>query len=202
MYLNYDLRSGEIIDTICVSCDLPTRTNDVGLCRSCAAKLVRDLIRNRDWDYSITAFGTEREKLKALRERVIQEYGAKYELILPPGTPLKTPRKNKRSHSRASQRKAQIAVAAIRDYGTDDVLQAAQDFLRDQKDEWVNSSLLSQYLYERFYKLIPKHLGVPGKKHKSLLKFIMDYPSDFVVRKDEEKLDVYWNCFVSKAKKL
>ena len=124
----------EIIDTICVGCDLPARTNDLGLCRNCAAKLERDLIRSRDWDHSITAFGVEPEKLEALRERVIQEYGANDELIPPLGTPLKTPRKNKRSHSRATQHKRKIAAHAQRNYSTEDVLQAAQDFLRCQLD--------------------------------------------------------------------
>src|ERR1700694_1070132 len=115
----------EIIDTICAGCDLPVRTNDLGLCNNCAAKLERDLIRSRDWEYSVTAFGIELEKREALRQRIIQEYGADYELILPSGTPLKIPRKNKRSHSRATQRKRGIATQAQREYNTDDVLQAA-----------------------------------------------------------------------------
>lgn len=43
--------------------------------------LERDLIRSRDWDYSVTAFGVATDQLEALRERVIRNYGAAYELL-------------------------------------------------------------------------------------------------------------------------
>jgi len=55
----------------------------MGLCRVCAAKLDRDMIRNRDWDYSVTAFGVKPADREKLRERVIAEYGEKLELIAP-----------------------------------------------------------------------------------------------------------------------
>jgi hypothetical protein len=73
-----------IIDTICVACDLPAPVNDLGLCDDCFEKLERDLIRARDWDYSATAFGVAEEDREALREAIIREYGAAYELIEPP----------------------------------------------------------------------------------------------------------------------
>ncbi len=192
MFPDNDSTQNEMIDTICIGCDLPAKTNDLGLCQSCAAKLERDLIRSRDWEYSITAFGVEPKDLESLRQRVIQEHGVAYELILPPDKPLKTPRKNKRSHSMSTQHKREIAAHAQRDYTTVDVLQAAQDFLRDQKDEWVNFSRLAQYLYERFHKLNPKHLGESGKKYKSLLKFALDHPSWFNIRQDDENRSLYW----------
>ncbi len=44
-----------MVDTICGGCDLPAVVNDVHLCQDCFAKLERDLIRARDWDYSGTA---------------------------------------------------------------------------------------------------------------------------------------------------
>jgi len=182
----------EIIDTICAGCDLSARTNDVGLCRDCAAKLERDLIRNRDWDYSITAFGVASEKRETLRQHVIQEYGTKYELILPPDGSIETPRQNKHSRSRSTQRKQEIATQSQREYNADDVLQAAQVFLRDQEDDWVNFSLLAQHLYEHFYRLNPKRLGKPGNQYKSLLKFVVDYPSLFVVRQDDQNQGTYW----------
>ncbi|MEP7288633.1 MAG: hypothetical protein ABI947_23005 [Chloroflexota bacterium] len=197
LFQDDDQEQEEIIDTLCVGCDLPAQTNDLGLCGDCAAKLERDLIRSQDWEYSVTAFGVEPEKREALRQRVIQKYGANYELILPPGAPLNTPRKNKRSHSRATQHKREIAAQAQREYNTDDVLQAAQDFLRDQTEEWVNCSLLAQYLYERFYDLKPKRLGEPEKKYKSLLKFAIDYPSRFTLREDENNSGLYWICLNS-----
>lgn len=181
-----------LIDTICVGCDLPFPVNDLGLCDECFAKLERDLIRARDWDYSATAFMIAPDQLETLRERVIRDYGADYELIADPTAIAKPKRKNKRSHSRSTQRKREIAARAVRDYSTEDVLQAARDFLREQNEEWVNASRVMQHLYETFYKLKPKHLGQPDKKYKSLLKFLEDHPSDFEVCADTEKRGLYW----------
>ena len=45
-----------MVDIFCVGCDVPGDLDEMGLCDRCAAKLERDLIRNRDWDYSVTAF--------------------------------------------------------------------------------------------------------------------------------------------------
>lgn len=182
---------GVIIDTICAGCDLFRPVNDLSLCDECFAKLERDLIRSRDWAYSVTAFAVPEDQLEVLRERVIQEYGAGYELIEDPNA-KKPKRKNKRAHSRNTKRKREIAAKAIRDYNTEDVLQTARNFLQTQDAEWVNFSRLSQHLYETFYKLKPKHLGPPGKKYKSLLKFLGDYPSDFELHQDPKKRGVYW----------
>jgi hypothetical protein len=183
---------GILIDTICAGCDLILPVNDLGLCDECFAKLERDLIRARDWDYSATAFMTPQEQLEALRERVIRDYGADYELIADPEAVVKRKRKNKRTRSRATQRKREIAARAVRDYSTEDVLQAARDFLREQNKEWVNASHVMQHLYETFDKLKPKRLGPPGKKYKSLLKFLEDCPGDFEVRADDDKRSLYW----------
>jgi hypothetical protein len=140
----------------------------------------------------MTAFAVPEDRLEALRERVIQDYGAAYELIEDPNATTKRKGKPKRSHSRNTQRKREIAAKAIREYDTDTVLQSARDFIRQQDEEWVNFSRLSQHLYETFYKLKPKHLGPKSKKQKSLLKFIADYPDDFEVRQDDEKTGLYW----------
>lgn len=182
---------GIIIDTICAGCDLFRPVNDLSLCDECFAKLERDLIRSRDRTHSATAFMVAEDQLEALRERVIREYGADYELIEDPNA-KKPKRKNKRAHSRNTQRKREIAAKAIRDYDTDAVLQSARDFLRQQDEEWMNFSRLSQHLYETFYKLKPKHLGPKDKKYKSLLKFIADCPDDFEVRQDDEDKGIYW----------
>ncbi len=179
-----------MIDTICVGCELPLPVNDLGLCEECSAKLERDLIRARDWDYAITAFGVESAQREALRDRIIRAYGSAYELILPPGAASQTAAKHKRTRSRARQRQRVIAAHAEQDYSTEDVLQAARDFLQIQGGDWVNFSRLSQYLYARFANLNPKHLGERGRNYKSLLKFILDYPSALTVRKDER--GVYW----------
>jgi hypothetical protein len=182
-----DDSTDELIDTFCVGCDLPFPVNDLSLCVDCAAKLERDLIRSRDWDYSVTAFGVTPDQLEALRERVIRDYGAAYELIESPKKP-----KNKRSHSRNTQHKREIAAKAVRDYSTDNVLQAARDFIRAQNEEWVNFSRVAQCLYETFYHLKPKRLGQPGKKYKSLLKLLADYPADFELRQDPDNGGLYW----------
>jgi len=147
------------------------------------------MMRMRDWEYSAEAFGVPDEQLEALRDRVIRDYGAAFELL---EQPHEYKPKNKRSKSRATQRKRAIAAAAIREYTTDDVLQAAQDFIHAQGDEWVNFSRVSQHLYERFYHLKPKHLGLPGKKYKSLLKFIADYPDRFALRSEPDGGGVWW----------
>ncbi len=181
-----------MIDSLCIACELPLPVNDLGLCASCAAKLDRDLIRARDWDYSVTASGVGSDQREALRQQVIREYGVHYELILPPGPPLRPTRKNKRSHSRERYRKREMAARAQPNYSTEEVLQAVRDFLHQQSDAWVNFSLLAQHLHERFAKLNPKRLGGTGKPYKSLLKFVMAYPSDFTLRQDDDHRGVYW----------
>ncbi len=180
--------------SLCIGCDLPVPVNDLGLCESCFAKLERDLIRAQDWDYSITALGMGADQREALRQLVIRDYGAPYELIVPPGAPLKPKRKNKRSHSRETQRQRDIAARAQRNYSADEVLQAVRDFLHQQNETWVNFSQVAQYLHERFYNLKPKRLGGTGKKYTSLLEFVLDHPSDFTLRRDDENRSVYWIC--------
>lgn len=172
----------------CVGCDLPLPLNDLGLCAECAAKLERDLIRARDWEYTTPAIFLPAEQQEALRARIIREYGARNELLVED----KPKPKPKHTHSRTTQRKREIAAQAIREYSTDDVLQAAHDFIQAQTEPWVNFSRVSQHLYERFYHLKPKRLGAPGKKYKSLLKFIADYPERFQLRSEPDRGGVNW----------
>jgi hypothetical protein len=65
----------------CQGCDIYTDVNDVGLCEECAAKLDRDLVRQRDWQYSTVAYGVPPEKREELHRKVIQQYGPELELI-------------------------------------------------------------------------------------------------------------------------
>jgi hypothetical protein len=181
-----------MVDIFCAGCDIPGELNENGLCADCAAKLERDLIRNRDWDYSVSAFAVPEDQLETLRELVIREYGAHYELIEPSEASTKKKRKNKRSNSRNTKRKREIATKAIRAYTTDDVLKAAQDFIRQRDEVWVNFSHVSQHLYETFYKLKPRQLGKSGRRHKSLLKFLVDYPELFEIKPDDQKTGLYW----------
>jgi len=178
-----------LIDTLCNGCDFPVQVNELGLCAECYEKLERDLIRSRDWEYSDTTFMVAADQLKALRERVIRDYGANYELIV---SSEKVKRKNKRSRSHATQHKRVIATQVVRDYNTDDVLQATREFIQVQGEVSVNFSRVSQHLYERFYHLTPKRLGQPGKKYKSLLKFFADYPDLFQLRSETDNRSVYW----------
>lgn len=67
----------------CRGCDTFTRIDDLGLCEECASKLDRDLIRQRDWDYSTTAFAIPPERREELRSAIIREYGKELELITP-----------------------------------------------------------------------------------------------------------------------
>jgi hypothetical protein len=75
--------------------------NDLGLCAECAAKLERDLIRERAWDYSATAFTWDPNDYETLRQRVIAEYGAAYELIVPEGANKKQQSKNKNQRNKS-----------------------------------------------------------------------------------------------------
>lgn len=67
----------------CQGCDRYLPVNDLNLCDECASKLDRDLIRERDWDYSISAFELDASMREELRRQVITQYGEKLELIAP-----------------------------------------------------------------------------------------------------------------------
>ena len=54
------------------------------MCDACAARFDRDLIRRPAWGYSATAFGCDPSDYEALRQAVIDNYGAAYELLAPP----------------------------------------------------------------------------------------------------------------------
>ncbi len=71
-------------DGQCQACDGFERVNDMMLCESCAGMLERDLIRQRAWDYSATAFGLSPEDCEELRRQVIAQFGEALELIAPP----------------------------------------------------------------------------------------------------------------------
>ncbi len=66
----------------CQACDMWGPVNDLMLCEACDAKVQRDLIRARDWDYVAAAFGLDDEGRKRLRAEVIRKYGSKNELII------------------------------------------------------------------------------------------------------------------------
>jgi hypothetical protein len=65
----------------CYGCDKYSSLNDLSLCDDCAAKMDRDLIRMRDWDYSALAFGVPEDRREALRDFIISKHGPKNELL-------------------------------------------------------------------------------------------------------------------------
>lgn len=85
----------------CQGCDFFTRLNELGLCEECAGKLERDLIRQRDWDYSAAAFGVPASKREELRRQIVAKYGEKLELI----APGKRRQKNRKSRKRKRRKK-------------------------------------------------------------------------------------------------
>ena len=67
----------------CTSCELFRPLDELGLCPVCAAMLERDLIRQRDWDYTAATSFLAAEDREALRQQVVAEYGKELELITP-----------------------------------------------------------------------------------------------------------------------
>ncbi len=86
----------------CQGCDIFTRVDDVGLCEKCAAKLDRDLVRQRDWKYSRLAYGVPSGKKEELRRKVIQKYGEDLELIA--RAEVKSPKSSYRRRRKGKQR--------------------------------------------------------------------------------------------------
>jgi len=86
-------------DGQCRACDTWTRVNDLLLCKECDAKIQRDLIRARDWDYVAAAFGLDDQGREQLRAQVIRLYGAKNELIVE-----QQPKRHRRSGKQAREK--------------------------------------------------------------------------------------------------
>ena len=88
----------------CQGCDLFLPLGDLGLCEQCAGKLERDLIRERQWDYSATAFSVPTEKREEIRKAVIDQYGERLELIVPSKGSKEAASSAKRRRSKARRR--------------------------------------------------------------------------------------------------
>jgi len=67
----------------CQGCDRFGPVNYLSLCQHCTAMLERDLIRERDWEYSVPAFGLSSEAREQLRRQMIAQFGEALELIAP-----------------------------------------------------------------------------------------------------------------------
>ena len=94
--------SFDSIEGECQGCDQFLPVNDLGLCDECPAKLDRDLLRQRDWDYSTGAFGVDCVKREELRRQVVAQYGEGLELIAPSKEKRK-PRARKRKKVNAKR---------------------------------------------------------------------------------------------------
>jgi hypothetical protein len=68
-------------DDQCAGCEVFRRIDDLGLCEDCSKKLDRDLIRERDWACSVTAYGLNDEQREEVRRQVIGEFGEDLELV-------------------------------------------------------------------------------------------------------------------------
>jgi hypothetical protein len=68
------------------------------MCDTCAAKVDRDLLCQRAWDYSVTAFGCDPNDYEALRQSIIDNYGTAYELLAPPEKKSGKQRKRRRHY--------------------------------------------------------------------------------------------------------
>jgi hypothetical protein len=86
-------------DGQCQACEMWGRVNDLMLCEECDAKIQRDLIRARDWDYVAAAFGLDDQGRERLRAEVIRRYGAENELIMDQ-KPKKRKSRQRRRHRR------------------------------------------------------------------------------------------------------
>ena len=75
---------------VCQGCEELTEVDDIGMCEDCAGKLDRDLIRKRDWDYSVSAFGCPVEKLEDLRKHIIAQHGERLEILAEEPPPRRT----------------------------------------------------------------------------------------------------------------
>jgi hypothetical protein len=80
----------------CQACDVFGPVDDVGLCEECSAKLDRDMLRQRAWDYSASAFGMRPEDRERLRAATIAKYGDALELVAPDPEPEPRVRQHKR----------------------------------------------------------------------------------------------------------
>ncbi len=89
----------------CQGCNILTSLNDLGLCEECAGKLDRDLIRQRDWDYSGLAFGCPESKREELRNEIIERYGEKLELIAPKNEPPRRTEKKKKKKKKSRRKR-------------------------------------------------------------------------------------------------
>ncbi len=65
----------------CVSCDAYGPVDGMSMCDECGNKFERDMLRLREWNVSVLAFGLDDKGREALRQEVIAKFGKSMELI-------------------------------------------------------------------------------------------------------------------------
>ena len=88
----------------CRGCGTRQAIDDLGLCGGCSAKLDRDMIRKRDWEFSMSAFGVARDKRDTLRLEIIEKYGKELELLAEDDSP----KGNAKSHKKKRRKKKKL----------------------------------------------------------------------------------------------
>jgi hypothetical protein len=83
----------------CEACDDFHPLDELGLCERCGTKMDRDFIRQRQWDYSVSACFLDHSQRERLRAEVIRTFGEKLELIFHPG-PAQSSRRKRRKRTR------------------------------------------------------------------------------------------------------
>lgn len=91
------------MQALCYGCDCFQPLNDLGLCGECAAKVDRDLIRQRDWNYAVATYGLDAAQREELRSSVIARYGAQHEMISPPRAKKSTKKKTRKKRKKGKR---------------------------------------------------------------------------------------------------
>jgi Fe-S-cluster formation regulator IscX/YfhJ len=164
-----------MVGIICVGCDLPVPVDDLGLCRECSAKLDRDLIRSRDWAYSVTAALTPESERETLRLDIMARYGPAYELIEPST-------KAERQAHKPKQRGQAIEPRAAGTYTEKDILDSLEHVLAVEGNNWREWDEVARLLRREYPDFDPKTYGF-----KSLRRLIQAHPKRFHTRWDDPK---------------
>lgn len=182
--------TGQIVDTLCVGCDLPAPVDDLGLCEECSAKLERDLIRSRDWAYSVTAALTPKAERETLRLKIMARYGAAYELVEPP---------TKAEHQTRQPKRATLPIEphAAGTYTEEDLLNSLEGILTAEGDDWWEWDEMARLLRQEYPDFDPKTYGF-----KSLRRLIQAHPKRFHIRWDDPKHRRHARLYVRRAKPL
>lgn len=96
---------GGNLSGLCVACDCYGSLDESGLCEGCHAKLQRDMVRERAWDYSLLTWAQPPERREEIRAKVIAQYGKRMELLADEARPKKKKRKRPRRRPQRKQKR-------------------------------------------------------------------------------------------------